>query len=148
MYIVCNNCEHKKHISLGAIFVQANVDEGCCTADGEFHRRCLYVSVNDQEQCKSLCALDTGCKGFVMKERDPNYNYYDDNIPNNNPNNLDYCQLATTSLCPSPTRGPFDVNNVQSLDSNAYCLHKTWNGYIYTTEHNTWNGGCYIKQGL
>ena len=116
---MCYNCEHKKHICLGAIFVQANVDEGCCTADGEFHRRCLYVSVNDQEQCKSLCAIDTGCKGFVMLERHP-----------------DYCQLATTSPCPSPSRGPYLNNNVQSLNPSASC------------DIGGWNGGCYIKQGL
>ena len=117
---VCNNCKHKKHIFLETIFVQANVDGGCCTADNNYHRRCLYDGVNDQEQCKSLRAIDTGCKGFVMLESNP-----------------DYCQLATTSPCPSHSRGPFDVNNVQSLDPSASC-----------SIGGKWNGGCYIKQGL
>ena len=51
--------------------------------------------------------------------------------------NPDYCQLATTSPCPSNSRGPAGVNNTQSLDSSASC-----------GTHGIWNGGCYVKQGL
>ena len=108
-----------KHIFLEAIFVQANVDKGCCTVYGDYHRRCHYDGVNDQEQCKSLCAIDIGCKGFVMRESNP-----------------DYCQLATTSPCPSHSRGPYDINYIQSLSPNASC------------RGSGWNGGCYIKQVL
>ena len=99
-------------------FKQANVDGGCCVSDDTFHRRCLCDDVRDLNQCKELCAQDTGCKGYVMLERNP-----------------DYCQLATTSDCPNNCRGPYDINNIQDLDRSASC----YNGQ--------WNGGCYIRTG-
>ena len=49
--------------------------------------------------------------------------------------NPDHCQLATTSECPEICSGPFNDNNVQSLDPNAAC------------SVGQWNGGCHIKEG-
>ena len=47
-----------------------------------------------------------------------------------------YCYLATTSVCPSNCRGPYDTQNIQRLDTNGQC-----------GSSGRWNGGCFMKQG-
>ena len=91
------------------------------------------ISVNDQGQCQSLCALDTGCKGFVM-------------LLSINFNNqfVNQCQLATTSTCPSNSFPVFVSSSVLDLDPNASCGYQPPPTGPLNLVHN---GGCYIKQG-
>jgi len=75
-------------------------------------------------QCESLCSGDSGCKGYVM------YDY------RTTTHHVRYCQLATTSACPSGCRNGLWSGAIGQLDANAKC---SWSIF--------WDGGCMIKRG-
>ena len=77
------------------------------------------MSRPNQDQCKSLCTSDSGCKGYAIAMNGK-------------------CQLATTSECPysHPFAGPYDAENVGALDIAATCLV------------GNWDIACMIKEGI
>ena len=82
----------------------------------EAHEKCHCLDTN-VSQCKEWCDQDVNCKGYVEQVDDV------DNVNN--------CQMATTSNCPSQCRKAA-VGNVGSIDQYATC-----GSDIYQ--------GCYIK---
>ena len=84
-------------------------DSGCCTAAGNFHRRCICNKIEQINSCHSVCNNDSKCKGYAIYQNKE-------------------CQIATTSSCPADCRGPYNDANIQKLDDNSRCFLGGWNG--------------------
>ena len=111
---------HYVYYPAPSVYQKANFDIGCCVSNSKFHRRCSYegiVSESVQSKCRSLCSGDSACKGYATSGKR-------------------FCQLATTSSCPSGFDGPYDEINIGQLDPNGTCRNDM-----------EWNGGCRIKSG-
>ena len=103
-------------------------DKGnCCVIDpasdydtvDNFHRNCVCENIESVYECEDMCSKDINCKGFTH------------DIINDEPT---WCQLATTSKCPSGCRGPYQPENIAPLDEKSeHCWHGRY-------------AGCYIKQ--
>ena len=98
-----------------SFYVKQSFKSGCCSGPNQIHEQCNCKAHIDF--CKDACDHDPNCKGYVGHGKS-------------------YCQIATTSTCPT-TNGcaKFQIGNVainQDLDGSISC----GSGYH----------GCYIKQ--
>ena len=95
-------------------YVKQSFKSGCCSGPNQIHEQCNCKA--NIQFCKDACDHDTNCKGYVAHGKS-------------------YCQIATTSSCPT-TNGcaKFQIGNVANsvLDGSISC----GSGYH----------GCYIKQ--
>ena len=105
---------HYIYYLVSATYQNANFDRGCCVSNSNFHRRCNCKNVSNPD-CRNLCSLDTGCKGYATHE-------------------AGVCNLATNSSCPFDCDGPYNGENIGKIDPTALC-----------GTNGKWNGGCMIK---
>ena len=85
------------------IYVKQSLKSGCCSGPNQVHEQCNCKA--NVEFCKDACDHDTNCKGYVVHGKS-------------------YCQIATTSKCPT-TNGcaKFQIGNVvnSALDGSISC---------------------------
>ena len=105
--------------------MQTDIDVGCCVSSADnmgiysqLHRYCICGE--NLAECRSLCSMDSGCKGYVIWESAP-----------------DECLIATTSSCPASCLGPSNKEIIGPIDPSADC-----------EPQDMWSGGCFIKRGI
>ena len=96
-------------------YLKQTFESACCSGPDQIHEQCNCKANIDF--CKAACDGDPNCKGYVKQ-------------------GASYCQIATTSICPTANEcKKFQIGNVannRDLDRNMSC----GSGYH----------GCYIKQ--
>ena len=100
---------------------------GCCyvgalgasasQAVDNYHRNCLCGQVTNITECRKLCSSDRKCKGYAQHS------------------NSKSCVLATTALCPNGCTGPYNKDNVGTLDVKPT-----------NCAQGDFDGGCYVKK--
>ena len=63
-----------------SVYVKQSFKSGCCSGPNQIHERCNCKA--DIDFCKEACDRDPNCKGYVRHGKS-------------------YCQIATTSTCPT-----------------------------------------------
>ena len=98
----------------------ASVISACCISENKAHEKCHCLDT-DVSQCKEWCDQDVNCKGYVEQV---------DNV-----DNVNNCQMATTSDCPSQCqqwqgngKATVTIGNVGSIDQHATCGSDIYQG--------------------